>query len=309
MKTVRNNEIQIYHNILIDHKEKRLIQQNKGNINYDTKQTHLNEFTYTNTNINNVYEMMMKSQEKNNNDIDKLIEESNKEFDINLKIKQYKEKIENINEERKKQELIDEEKNNKIMNQLILDNDALKKREKMNYEFEKKLKLLEDKKNMELEKERLEQKKRLEKIEEERLEQKRRNEEDLDKRKKLYKELEKKDEELYEVKMKYMNENEKLKKKHYEQMIKMSKDLTEQNKKYLQMRNDFYKIENQNKILSLDNNKLKNINQLNEEYIQHLHRKNNPINNYTNYTSDYNNSINHYNNLGLSQSFSDNSNI
>ena len=106
-----------------------------------------------------------------------------------------------------------------------------------------------------------------------------------------------------------MNENEKLKKKHYEQMIKMSKDLTEQNKKYLQMRNDFYKIENQNKILSLDNNKLKNINQLNEEYIQHLHRKNNPINNYTNYTSDYNNSINHYNNLGLSQSFSDNSNI
>ena len=75
------------------------------------------------------------------------------------------------------------------------------------------------------------------------------------------------------------------------------------------MRNDFYKIENQNKILSLDNNKLKNINQLNEEYIQHLHRKNNPMNNYTNYISDYNNSINHYNNLGLSQSFSDNSNI
>ena len=161
MKTVRNNEIQIYHNILIDHKEKRLIQQNKGNIKYETKQTHLNEFTYTNTNINNIYEMMMKSQEKNNNDIDKLIEESNKEFDINLKIKQYKEKIEKINEERKRQELIDEEKNNKIMNQLILDNDALKKREKMNYEFEKKLKLLEDKKNMELEKERLEQKKRL----------------------------------------------------------------------------------------------------------------------------------------------------
>ena len=87
----------------------------------------------------------------------------------------------------------------------------------------------------------------------------------------------------------FMKEKEDLKKKHYEEMNKLSNDLTKETKKYFQMKNNFYEVENRNKLLELDNNKLKNINEMNNEYIQQLRTQNNNRNPNISYTLNYNN--------------------
>ena len=280
MKREKTTSILIYQYKLIDYMEKNINEQNQANIILSPKKE------YSNLNADNIYKIMMANKIKNKYEIDKLIEDSRKELDIEGKIKKYREFMEEMK--------LDEEYNKK-------------RKEKMDLEFQNKLKELDIKKEMDLEKERIEQNKRLEKIEKKRLEDEKKMQQDFDNKNRLYKELEKKDKEIHNIKMQNIEYNKNLEQKNYEQLTKMSKDLTMQNKQILQMRNDICKIENEKKLLVLEKDKLNGINQMNKEYIQYLKGQNdymnNRINNYTNYNYSSDNSRIYYHNLAYSQPF------
>ena len=94
-----------------------------------------------------------------------------------------------------------------------------------------------------------------------------------------------------------MKEKEQMEQKHFEEIEKMSKDLTEEKRKYTQMRNDFDRVDKQNKLLTMENNNLRNINQMNQQYIHYLTNQNNNRNIYyeMQYNNYYNNDIPHDN--------------
>ena len=296
MKKERTNSIQIYKYKLIDYMSNNINGQKQVNIIL----TQIKE--YTNFNANIKYE--------NKSEFDKLIEESRKELDIDDKIKKFRENKNKRNEESKIQDLIYEKNKKRILEEMKLDEEYFKKRsEKIELEFQNKLKNLENKKKMNLERERIEQDKRIEEIEKKRLEDEKKMQQDLEKNNRLYKEIEKKDKEIYKIKIQNIQDNQNLKQMYYEQLINISKDLTEQKKQNLQMRNELYKIENEKKSLELEIDKLNKIIQMNNEYIGHLKRKNNCCvndyinNNHINYNNfnDNNNYYNSYNNLAYSQ--------
>ena len=307
MKKEKTNSILIYQYKLIDYMEKIINEQNQANIILSPKKE------YSNLNADNIYKIVMENKIKYKNEIDKLIEDSRKELDIEGKIKKFREDMNKRNEERKMQDLIYEEKYKKFMEEMKFDEEYFKKRkEKMDLEYQNKFKQLEIKKKIVLEKERIEQNKRLEKIEKKRLEDEKKMQQYFDNENRLYKELEKKDKEIHEIKMQNIQYNKNLEQKNYEQLTKMSKDLTMQNKQILQMRNDICKIENEKKLLALEKDKLNDINQLNKEYIQYLKGQNeymnNCINNYSNYNNFSDNNTIYYNNLAYSQPFPSNFN-
>ena len=303
MKVETTNSIQIYLNKLIDYMQRNNSAHNQVN----TILIPNKEYTYLNEDY--FCKMMNNNKIKHKNEIDKLIEDDEKELDIEDKIKKYREAMNKRNEERKMQDIIYEENKKKILEEMKLDEEYFQKRgEKMELDFQNKLKNLENKKQMDLEKERIEQNRRIEQIEKKRLEDEKKMQQDINNKNRLYKEIEKKDKEIYRIKMQNIQDKQNLEQKHYEQLKKMSKDLTEENKQNLKMRNELYKIENEKKLLVLEKDKLNKINQMNNEYIQYLNRKNNYMNDYINNNninfnnfSDNNSYYNNYNNLAYSQ--------
>ena len=169
MKKERTNSIQIYKYKLIDYMSNNINGQKQVNIIL----TQIKE--YTNFNANIKYE--------NKSEFDKLIEESRKELDIDDKIKKFREDKNKRNEESKIQDLIYEKNKKRILEEMKLDEEYFKKRsEKIELEFQNKLKNLENKKKMNLERERIEQDKRIEEIEKKRLEDEKKMQQDLEKK-------------------------------------------------------------------------------------------------------------------------------
>ena len=307
----RTNQIQINEYILPDYNQRKSIESKQMNTNYSNYPYSFMNNKYNNTNM--IYKEMMESKNKHQNDIDQLIENNNKEFDINNIIQNYRENINKKNEEIKNNKIKQEQKNNVFIQQMILENDLIKKRrEEMNLDFERRMKNLEDKRNKDIEIMNKEHQKRIDKIHKESLERQKKHEEEMYKKRKFDEEIRKKDEEINSVKLGFLNKIEHLNQKHYEEQEKLSKDLTEEKKKYYQMKYDFNKAEKENKLLSLDNNHLKNINQMNQEYIQYLNNRNNNRNQIS-YTLNYNNyygnpNDNQYDNTNYSQAYPYNSN-
>ena len=289
MKQERTNEIQIKESTSPYNKEKNSIPENRININYSANPS----------NIQMIYNEMMENSRKFDADIDKLKEQSNKGIDIENTIRQFIENSKKSYDKIKKEERIREEKNNQYIQQMFLDSDTSRKirEEEMNKDFEKKLRHLEEERNKELEKLRIEREKRWKQMEQKSLEKERKFNEEVERQKKLYEEKVKRDNELYENKLKYMKEKEQMEQKHFEEIEKMSKDLTEEKRKYIQMRNDFDRVAKQNKLLTTENNNLRNINQMNQQYIQYLTNQNNNRNIYyeMQYNNYYNNDIPHDN--------------
>ena len=95
MQKEATNSIQIYQYKLIDYMPKNINIQNQTN----TISTQIKD--YTNLNADYFYKIMNENKLKNNNEIDKIIEKSRKELDIDDKIKKFREDMNKRNEERK----------------------------------------------------------------------------------------------------------------------------------------------------------------------------------------------------------------
>ena len=77
------------------------------------------------------------------------------------------------------------------------------------------------------------------------------------------------------------------------------------------MKKNYYDVEKQNKLLLLDNDKLKSINEINQEHIRQLNNQNNNRRNNISYTLNYNNyyrNDNQNDNMNVSQPFPNNFN-
>ena len=113
------------------------------------------------------------------------------------------------------------------------------------------------------------------------------------------------------MQLRFMEEKEQLMKEKFKVEQKISNDLTEETKKYLQMKKNYYDVEKQNKLLLLDNDKLKSINEINQEHIRQLNNQNNNRRNNISYTLNYNNyyrNDNQNDNMNVSQPFPNNFN-
>ena len=304
MKEERTNSIQIIKYILIDHIRKNPLDTNKININYSS--------IPKNNNADMIIKEIMESSKKYQEDIDKLIEKSNKEFNVEKTIKEYKENIEKENKEMNKRMLLREERNNKFIQEMIIQNDYIRKRqEEIQKNVKEREEELEARANRELEILRIEKQKMEEKWEKKRLEEEKKNREEIEMQRKFYEEIEQKEKEKQEMQLRFMEEKEQLMKEKFKIAQKISNDLTEETKKYLQMKKNYYDVEKQNKLLLLDNDKLKSINEINQEHIRQLNNQNNNRRNNISYTLNYNNyyrNDNQNDNMNVSQPFPNNFN-
>ena len=304
MKEDRTNSIQIIKNILIDHIRKNPLDTNKININYSS--------IIKNNNADMIIKEIMESSKKYQEDIDKLIEKSNKEFNVEKTIKEYKENIEKENKEMNKRMLLREERNNKFIQEMLIPNDYIRKRqEEIQKNVKEREEELEARANRELEILRIEKQKMEEKWEKKRLEEEKKNREEIEMQRKFYEEIEQKEKEKQEMQLRFMEEKEQLMKENFKVAQKISNDLTEETKKYLQMKKNYYDVEKQNKLLLLDNDKLKSINEINQEHIRQLNNQNNNRRNNISYTLNYNNyyrNDNQNDNMNVSQPFPNNFN-
>ena len=304
MKEERTNSIQIIKYILIDHIRKNPLDTNKININYSS--------IIKNNNADMIIKEIMESSKKYQEDIDKLIEKSNKEFNVEKTIKEYKENIEKENKEMNKRMLLREERNNKFIQEMLIPNDYIRKRqEEIQKNVKKREEELEARANRELEILRIEKQKMEEKWEKKRLEEEKKNREEIEMQRKFYEEIEQKEKEKQEMQLRFLEEKEQLMKEKFKVEQKISNDLTEETKKYLQMKKNYYDVEKQNKLLLLDNDKLKSINEINQEHIRQLNNQNNNRRNNISYTLNYNNyyrNDNQNDNMNVSQPFPNNFN-
>ena len=304
MKEERTNSIQIIKYILIDHIRKNPLDTNKININYSS--------IIKNNNADMIIKEIMESSKKYQEDIDKLIEKSNKEFNVEKTIKEYKENIEKENKEMNKRMLLREERNNKFIQEMLIPNDYIRKRqEEIQKNVKEREEELEARANRELEILRIEKQKMEEKWEKKRLEEEKKNREEIEMQRKFYEEIEQKEKEKQEMQLRFMEEKEQLMKENFKVAQKLSNDLTEETKKYLQMKKNYYDVEKQNKLLLLDNDKLKSINEINQEHIRQLNNQNNFRRNNISYTLNYNNyyrNNNQNDNMNVSQPFPNNFN-
>ena len=304
MKEERTNSIQIIKYILIDHIRKNPLDTNKININYSS--------IIKNNNADMIIKEIMESSKKYQEDIDKLIEKSNKEFNVEKTIKEYKENIEKENKEMNKRMLLREERNNKFIQEMLIPNDYIRKRqEEIQKNVKEREEELEARANRELEILRIEKQKMEEKWEKKRLEEEKKNREEIEMQRKFYEEIEQKEKEKQEMQLRFMEEKEQLMKEKFKIAQKISNDLTEETKKYLQMKKNYYDVEKQNKLLLLDNDKLKSINEINQEHIRQLNNQNNNRRNNISYTLNYNNyyrNDNQNDNMNVSQPFPNNFN-
>ena len=304
MKEERTNSIQIIKYILIDHIRKNPLDTNKININYSS--------IIKNNNADMIIKEIMESSKKYQEDIDKLIEKSNKEFNVEKTIKEYKENIEKENKEMNKRMLLREERNNKFIQEMLIPNDYIRKRqEEIQKDAKKREEELDARANRELEILRIEKQKMEEKWEKKRLEEEKKNREEIEMQRKFYEEIEQKEKEKQEMQLRFLEEKEQLMKEKFKVEQKISNDLTEETKKYLQMKKNYYDVKKQNKLLLLDNDKLKSINEINQEHIRQLNNQNNNRRNNISYTLNYNNyyrNDNQNDNMNVSQPFPNNFN-
>ena len=284
--------------------KKERTNSNKININYSPIPKH--------SNADIVIKEIMENSRKYQEDIDKLIEKSNKEFNVEKTIKEYKEKIEKEKEDINKRMILREERHNKYIQKIIIPNDNIRKREEeIQNNFKRREEELEARANRELEIIRMERQKFEEQREKKRLEEEKKNRKEIEMRKKYDEEIERIEKENNEIQLRFMDEKKQIMKDNFEVTKKLSNDLTEENKKYLQMKKNFYEAENQNKLLLLDNNKLKSINKMNQEHIRQLNNQNNNRRGNISYTLNYNNyygNDNQNGNMNYSQTFPNNYN-
>lgn len=308
MKQQRTNAIQINKDILIEYRNGKLnkISQNMKSFHDSSSLMNGKYNKYNNVDIKN--KEMIENNIKCQNDIDDLIKNTLKEFDMNDLIKKYKEEINKRNEEII--ELKQEKKDNEFLQHMKLDAEIHEKRiQEMELEFRKKLNDLDEKRNKELKELDMLNRQRMNYLDQKSLEEDKKFQEQIELRKKYVEEIRQKDLQKHEMELKHMDEIERLNKIRFEEMRKQSKDLNEEKKRNLQMRNDLYKIESENRILSYDNNRLKNLNQMNQQIIQNLNglRSNTNRNDNSNYTLNNNNyyyrNDNQYDSTNFSQSF------